>query len=69
MDTAGQLYNLDEDLAETRNRYAEQPGKVQELAALMQRFVDEGRSTPGATQANDAKINIQRFNAVQRDEP
>ena len=31
----GELYNLREDLAQTRNRYAEEPGKVAELKALL----------------------------------
>lgn len=57
----GQLYNLAEDLAETKNRYAEKPEVVAELTALMERVVSQGRSTPGATQANDLPVNWKRF--------
>jgi len=61
----GQLYNLDEDLGETKNLYAEQPEVVAELTALMDRVVSQGRSTPGAMQANDQPVNWKRF--MQRD--
>jgi len=56
-----QLYNLEEDLAETTNRYAEHPEMVAELTALMEQLVDAGRSTPGAEQANDVTVNWKRF--------
>ncbi len=56
-----QLYNLEEDLAETTNRYAEHPEMVAELTALMEQLVNAGRSTPGAEQANDVTVNWKRF--------
>ena len=42
---AGQLYNLKEDLAESTNRYAEEPEIVAELTALLNRHRDQGYST------------------------
>jgi arylsulfatase A-like enzyme len=58
---SGQLYNLATDLGETTNRWAEQPELVAELTATMARLVADGRSTPGAKQANDVPVRWQRF--------
>ena len=33
-----------------------EPAKVKELAALMERYITEGRSTPGPKQKNDVEI-------------
>ncbi|MEL7160467.1 MAG: arylsulfatase [Bacteroidota bacterium] len=48
-----QLYNLEEDPAETNNLYATNPQKVTELKNLLTKYVREGRSTPGRPQTND----------------
>ena len=40
----GQLYRMDKDLGEKTNRYADEPEKVKELMALLNRYRDEGRS-------------------------
>ena len=45
-DPEGQLYNLANDLGETRNLYAENPKIVARLKAEMKRIVDAGRSRP-----------------------
>ena len=60
-DQSAQLYNLADDLAETKNLCAEKPELVAELTALMEKVVSEGRSTPGAKQANDQPFNWKRF--------
>ncbi|MCX6858577.1 MAG: arylsulfatase [Verrucomicrobia bacterium] len=48
-----QLYNLAEDLGETKNLAAAMPEKVTEMKALLEKLVTEGRSTPGAAQNTD----------------
>ncbi len=48
-----QLYNLKNDPAESKNLYESQPKRVSELKNLLKSYVLEGRSTPGARQAND----------------
>lgn len=48
-----QLYNMKNDPAETKNVCAEHPDIVNELKALMIKYVKEGRSTPGVAQKND----------------
>ncbi len=45
-----ELYNLKDDLSETRDVLAANPDVVERLAKLMQQYIDNGRSTPGAPQ-------------------
>jgi arylsulfatase A len=52
----GELYNLAKDPAQKSNQYATEAAKVTELAALMERYVADGRSTRGAKQKNDVDI-------------
>jgi arylsulfatase A-like enzyme len=51
--TGFQLYDLASDPDETVNVQAEHPDIVNDLKALLTRYVTEGRSTPGAIQKND----------------
>jgi len=55
-----QLYNLDDDLGETRNRAADEPQRVAEMKALLNRLIADGRSTPGPAQANDVEVTIHK---------
>ena len=52
----GELFDLRRDLPERSNLYAERPAKVRELGALLERYKQDGRSTPGARQKNDVPI-------------
>jgi arylsulfatase A-like enzyme len=51
-----QLYNLEKDLAETKNLAAEQPERVAQMQALLEKLITDGRSTPGAIQPNDVEV-------------
>jgi arylsulfatase A-like enzyme len=51
-----QLYNLAEDLGETRNLATDQPERVAEMSALLESLITAGRSTPGKPQPNDVKV-------------
>ena len=53
-----QLFDLEADPAEQNNLALEKPDLVKELTALMQKYVDDGRSTPGPKQKNDGKTPI-----------
>jgi arylsulfatase A-like enzyme len=53
---AGELFNLATDPTQKKNLYATEAVKVKELMALMERYVTEGRSTPGPKQKNDVSI-------------
>jgi arylsulfatase A len=48
-----QLYDLSADFAERHNVQAEHPEIVERLTKLMEKFVANGRSTPGAAQPNN----------------
>jgi len=52
----GELFHLAADPAQKDNRYAAEPEKVRELTALMERYVTQGRSTPGPVQKNDVEV-------------
>jgi arylsulfatase A-like enzyme len=47
-----QLYNLKEDIGERENLVELHPELVEELSTLLEKYVREGRSTPGAVQKN-----------------
>ncbi len=57
---AGELFNLATDPAQKTNRYATETAKADELKALMERYVADGRSTPGPKQQNDVEITWDR---------
>ena len=53
----GQLYDIEKDPKETTNLYAQHPELVDELTAILRRYVERGRSTPGPAQANTDGIS------------
>ncbi len=53
-----QLYDLSKDIAEKTNVQDKHPVIVQRLTDLLQKYVDEGRSTPGVPQQNEGKTSI-----------
>lgn len=60
-----QLYNLMDDIGEQNNLAAQYPEKVATLIALLESTVANGRSTPGAVQSNDTKVDIWKKNLNQ----
>lgn len=53
-----QLYNMKDDPSETKNVEVNNPEIVTELKSLLLKYIDEGRSTKGIPQKNDA-INFE----------
>lgn len=53
-----QLYDLESDFAEERNVQAKHPEVVARLTGLMEKYANEGRSTPGPAQANNGAVDI-----------
>lgn len=55
-----QLYDMAVDPSEKQNLQAAQPARVRQLTALMQRYIDDGRSTAGPRQQNDVPVQISK---------
>jgi arylsulfatase A-like enzyme len=55
-----ELYDLSQDLAERRNLCTARPEKVWELKDLLEKYKQEGRSTPGPPQKNDVPLRSNR---------
>jgi arylsulfatase A len=53
-----QLYDLEADPGERHNLQGRHPEVVARLTKLLERYVAEGRSTPGAPQTNDALVDL-----------
>jgi arylsulfatase A-like enzyme len=53
-----QLYDMSRDVGERRNLQAERPDVVSALGGVLERYVVDGRSTPGQAEANDVPVNI-----------
>ena len=51
-----QLYNLADDIGETKNLVAAQSERVEKMKALLEKLIADGRSTPGAVQKNDVEV-------------
>ena len=61
-----QLYDLAADPGETKNLHAEHPAIVARLRATLDRYVADGRSTPGPRQRNDAPIDLVKQDPATR---
>jgi len=57
-----QLYDVSTDIGETKNVQAEHPDIVQHMSKLLDEYITNGRSTPGAQQTNDARIIVNKPN-------
>ncbi|MDA7916124.1 arylsulfatase [Verrucomicrobia bacterium] len=53
-----QLYDLNSDPGETTNVQSQQPKVVKQLVALLESYVEKGRSTVGPKQKNDGIIDL-----------
>jgi arylsulfatase A-like enzyme len=62
-----QLYNLANDIGETKNVQAEHPEVVARLTKLLEQQIADGRSTPGAKQKNDVRIVVVKTAASSRE--
>lgn len=55
-----QLYDMTADVGETKNLGTQQREVVARLTKLLESYVANGRSMPGASQTNDAKIVLHK---------
>jgi arylsulfatase A-like enzyme len=63
-----QLYDLSSDIAETRNLAAEKPEIVARLTKLLEKYVADGRTTPGPPQKNTAQVVLRKRGVVAEKE-
>jgi arylsulfatase A len=59
-----QLYNMKDDPGETTNLQDKYPDSVKELTALLKKYIEEGRSTPGLPQKNDGKYPWKQIEGI-----
>ena len=57
-----QLYDLEQDLQETKNLANDLPDIVKELSNEMEQCIENGRSTPGAKLVNDVPVQLWKHN-------
>jgi len=62
-----QLYDLERDIGEKHNLYDRYPDVVYRLTRLLEKYVEQGRSTPGEPQKNTGQPNIWRSLKVRDD--
>ena len=55
---AVQLYDMEADVTEEKNLEDEHPDVVKQLTELLERYVAQGRSTPGEPQKNTVPVDI-----------
>jgi arylsulfatase A-like enzyme len=64
-DSPGQLYDMSKDAGERNNTYNEHPETVAQLAGLLDKYVADGRSTPGSSLKNDVPVEILKNDAAK----
>lgn len=57
-----QLYNMHDDISEKVNLQDQDPEVIAHLLKLLEKYVTDGRSTPGAPQKNDVQVDIWKNN-------
>ena len=55
-----QLYDMTKDVGERVNEYKANPELVERLTNLLEKYIADGRSTPGTPQENDTKIVMRK---------
>ena len=55
-----QLYHLTQDPGETNNLQAAHPEIVAALSKLLDKYVADGRSTPGGKRSNDVPVKLHK---------
>lgn len=63
-----QLYDMSKDVSERQNVQAQHKDVVQNLTRLLEKYIADGRSAPGAPQKNDARIDMRKGTGPQADD-
>ncbi|MGE3779214.1 MAG: arylsulfatase [Pirellulaceae bacterium] len=59
-----QLFHVEQDIGETTNLQDRHPDVVARLTQLLEKYVADGRSTPGAKQANTVPVDMRKGTRV-----
>jgi len=62
-----QLYDLNRDISEQKNLQGQYPEVVHRLTSLLEKYVEQGRSTPGIPQRNEGETDIWRILRLRGD--
>lgn len=62
-----QLYDLRSGIDKTQNVQTEHPEIVARLASLLQKYIADGRSTPGTPEHNDDPIKLLKTTSISKD--
>ncbi len=63
-----QLYDMSKDISERTNEEGSHPEIVSRLTKLLEKYVADGRSTPGPVQKNDVKVDIWKKNLSNKEQ-
>jgi arylsulfatase A-like enzyme len=63
VETPGQLYDMSKDAGEQANLYQQHPEIVERLTKLLEKYIADGRSTPGVIQTNEVPVEIRKTKA------
>ena len=63
MPEPGQLYDMSKDVSEKKNEYNGHPEIVSKLSKMLEKYVADGRSTPGPSFKNDVPVEINKTGA------
>ena len=66
---AVQLYDMTKDVGEQNNVESTNAEEISRLTKLLEKYVADGRSTPGAAQKNDAAIDLWKKGEVGKKRP
>ena len=55
---------MESDSGEKNNLYNKYPEKVKEMVSLLEKLVNDGRSTPGENQDNDVPVDIWKLDTL-----
>lgn len=61
-----QLYDLGSDIGETKNVQAEHPEIVARLTRLLEKYIADGRSTPGTPEPNDVPVELLKSTPIPK---
>jgi arylsulfatase A-like enzyme len=62
-----QLYDMSKDVGERTNEWKTHPEIIAQLARLLEKYVADGRSTAGKSEANDGRVNIRKSKPLSND--